>query len=151
MRASQDAKVTRPGHPRVTSWGMSDHNETAPSIRLDLTVLDAADIVELSTFYKSILGWDFIDSDDDWITIRPAGGVSPGMAFQLAPGFVPPTWPDETVRQQSHLDLDVTDLDAAERLVLAAGAEATGLPEGEGHNFRVHRDPAGHPFCLCKA
>ncbi|ROQ38476.1 putative enzyme related to lactoylglutathione lyase [Frondihabitans sp. PhB188] len=123
---------------------------TRPSIRLDLTVLDAADIAGLADFYRTILGWDFIDADDDWITIRPAEGVAPGMAFQLAPDHVAPTWPDGAVPQQSHLDLDVVDLDEAEAFVLEAGATATGLPEGEGHTFRVYLDPAGHPFCLCR-
>lgn len=113
-------------------------------------MLDAADIAGLADFYRTILGWDFIDADDDWITIRPAEGVAPGMAFQLAPDHVAPTWPDGAVPQQSHLDLDVVDLDEAEAFVLEAGATATGLPEGEGHTFRVYLDPAGHPFCLCR-
>jgi hypothetical protein len=39
----------------------------------------------------------------------------------------------------------VEDIDTAEREVLALGA--TRLP-GDGQDFRVYADPAGHPFCL---
>ena len=56
-------------------------------------------------------------------------GSGAGMAFQLAPDLVPPTWPDNTVPQQSHLDVTVPDLDIAERQVLAIGARATGEPQ----------------------
>lgn len=43
-----------------------------------------------------------------------------------------------------HLDIDVADVDAAERAVLALGA--TRLSDAGG--WRVYADPAGHPFCL---
>ena len=72
------------------------------------------------------------------------------MAFQLAPDHVPPTWPDNTIPQQFHLDVDVPDLDAAEASVLAIGARPTGEPQQPG-TFRVYLDPSGHPFCLCLA
>lgn len=77
------------------------------------------------------------------------------MAFQRAPDFIPPTWPDNTVPQQSHLDIDVPVLDTAETAVLAAGATKTGLPrpdtpDGLRDSFRVYLDPVGHPFCLCR-
>jgi hypothetical protein len=47
--------------------------------------------------------------------------------------------------QQVHLDIHVADIAAAEAKVLALGA--TRLPSTEP-GFRVHADPAGHPFCL---
>jgi hypothetical protein len=39
----------------------------------------------------------------------------------------------------------VADVEEAEPKVLALGARR--LP-GEGGDFRVYADPAGHPFCL---
>jgi hypothetical protein len=69
----------------------------------------------------------------------------PGLAFQLAPGYRPPAWPDPASPQQMHLDVRVDDLDQAEAAVLALGART--LPGG-GDTFRVFTDPAGHPFCL---
>lgn len=115
----------------------------------DLTVLDTPDPRGLANFYCALLGWRITDDVEDWVTIR--GDVT-GMAFQLAPDLVPPTWPDNTVPQQYHLDFTVPDLDAAEARALAIGARVTGRPTGEAADrFRVYRDPTGHPFCLCLA
>ncbi len=128
--------------------GMTEPSALTPIATFDLTVLDTADPRSLAEFYCAVLGWEIQDASDDWVTIRGAGG--PGMAFQLAPGYVPPTWPDEAVPQQVHLDLDVPDLDRGEQQVVALGARPTGLPGGDA-NFRVFVDPAGHLFCLCKS
>ncbi|WP_051147191.1 VOC family protein [Glaciibacter superstes] len=128
--------------------------------RLDLVVLDCPDPLALAGFYAQVLGWAReSDSNDSWATIRPPGDArrtSTGMAFQGAADFVAPTWPDNSVPQQSHLDIDVADLDEAEYAILAAGATKTGLPEpeseeGKRDSFRVYLDPVGHPFCLCRS
>lgn len=118
---------------------------TTPGIaRFDLVVLDTPEPRRLAEFYCALLGWRIVDEDDDWVTIR--GQAEYGMAFQLAPDLVPPTWPDPAVPQQSHLDVSVDDLDAGEAAVLAIGARPTGIT---GKGFRAYLDPSGHPFCLC--
>lgn len=117
------------------------------AVRLDLAVLDAPDIKTLARFYAGLLDWSIVDESDDWITVRGESGA--GLAFQLAPDYRPPTWPEDAVPQQAHLDLTVDDLDAAETRALALGARATGLPGRADATFRVYLDPAGHPFCLC--
>jgi hypothetical protein len=78
---------------------------------------------------------------------RPGGGGSDraGIAFQRAPDFRPPRWPDPDQPQQMHIDVRVEDLDQAEQKVLALGARR--LPGG-GERFRVYADLVGHPFCL---
>jgi Glyoxalase-like domain len=82
--------------------------------------------------------------DGRWATVNgPAGRLD----FQVAPGHVPPLWPDPASSMQMHLDFDVDDLDTAEARVLAAGA--TTLEYVDNDHFRVYADPAGHPFCLC--
>ncbi|HEY8720233.1 VOC family protein [Pengzhenrongella sp.] len=133
-------------------------NTTAPTTgvgvgRLDLVVLDCPDPRGLAAFYSTLLGWAVTRGDSsEWIELRGPGGT--GLAFQLAPNHVPPSWPDGAVPQQLHLDIDVASIDAAEAAVLAAGATATGLPDqtaGGPDSFRVYLDPAGHPFCLCQA
>jgi catechol 2,3-dioxygenase-like lactoylglutathione lyase family enzyme len=124
------------------------------SARFDLVVLDCTDPPRLARFYADLLGLQVTRSDDEgWSEVRGPHGA--GLAFQLAPGHVPPTWPDATVPQQIHLDIDVADLDAAQELALALGATATGQPPAgtraaTSDSFRVFRDPAGHPFCLCR-
>ena len=127
--------------------------------RLDLVVLDCPDARALATFYGEVLGWPLEDrSDRDWATLVPPGGVlSPEnpdgratLSFQRIEDFVAPTWPGGAHPQQFHLDLSVTDIDAAEPAVLAAGASVHPRQPSESGDFRVYLDPVGHPFCLVR-
>ena len=120
--------------------------QSSPIATFDLVVLDTPDPRKLADFYCALLGWHIEREDDDWVTIRGDGAA--GLAFQLAPDLVPPTWPDPAVPQQFHLDVNVQDLDEAEQRVLAIGARLTGQPE-QPAGFRAYLDPSGHPFCLC--
>ena len=72
---------------------------------------------------------------------------SSGLGFQLAPGNPEPTWPDDAVPQQFHIDVMVDDLDVATERVLALGALRL-EPSGQDQHSYVFADPAGHPFCL---
>ena len=115
--------------------------------RMRTIVLDCPDPQMLARFYGELLGWEVTYADDDWVNLAGPGGK---LSFQLAPGYVAPTWPDPKVPQQFHVDVTVDDIDAAEQAVLALGATKTeeqpGIPDG---NWRVYLDPVGHPFCLC--
>ena len=117
-----------------------------PKIIVDLVVLDTPDPLELANFYTELLGWEVVRTDHDWVTIRGEGGT--GLAFQLAPDLIPPTWPKGDVPQQFHLDLTVDDLDEGEAFVLSIGARKAPAEEAS-EGFRVYLDPTGHPFCLC--
>jgi hypothetical protein len=83
--------------------------------------------------------------DDTWVVLKNPAGRR--LAFQLAPDHEPPDFPDPRGSQQFHLDVEVLDVDDAESKVLALGATRVTEAIGED-NFRVYRDPAGHPFCL---
>ncbi|WDZ87326.1 VOC family protein [Micromonospora cathayae] len=116
--------------------------------QLRSVVVDCPDPRALAAFYAELLGLSVAEEDsdgDDWVVLGGPRGRHPRIAFQLAPELRPPTWPDPAVPQQFHLDVSVDDVDAAEQRVLALGARR--LP-GEGDDFRVYADPAGHPFCL---
>ncbi len=119
-----------------------------PLITMDLVVLDTPDPPGLARFYADLLGWQIVRTDDDWVTVRGDNGT--GLACQLATDFVPPTWPENQVPQQSHLDLDVVDLDEGEAYALSVGARKVAGPI-VSDSFRVYLDPSGHPFCLCLA
>jgi hypothetical protein len=112
------------------------------------TVLDAADIGAVSSFWAGVLGGT-VDADDDWHSVVVDGRSV--LAVQLAPDHVPPQWPDGSPPQQIHLDVHVPELGPAHEEVLRLGgrlvkaADDTGSDEG----FQVYADPAGHPFCLC--
>ena len=109
---------------------------------LSTIVLDCPEPLALARFYSELLGLPITNSDDDWVDV---GEGQPRLAFQLASDHQPPQWPDPARPQQFHLDVRVEDVEVAEKAVLALGA--TRLP-GEGGDFRVYADPAGHPFCL---
>jgi Glyoxalase-like domain len=70
------------------------------------------------------------------------------LAFQTETLYERPTWPATTGKQQMmmHLDIGVTDLEAAVHDAFALGAELhVHQPQDD---VRVMLDPAGHPFCL---
>jgi predicted enzyme related to lactoylglutathione lyase len=116
-------------------------------INHQVVVFDAADLAGESTFWATVLGGT-VDAEDDWHMINVDG--QPRMGVQLAPGHVPPEWPDGTP-QQIHLDLYVDDVTAAHEEVISLGAKllkpADDIESAEG--YQVYADPAGHPFCLC--
>ncbi|MFF3636315.1 VOC family protein [Streptomyces sp. NPDC002250] len=114
--------------------------------KLGVVVLDCPDPHALAGFYADVLGGTPEgEADAEWVDLKVPGGQA--LAFQRAPGHVPPNWPAADASQQLHLDLVVEDLDEAEKGVLALGAKPLG--EQGGTSFRVYVDPAGHPFCLC--
>jgi predicted enzyme related to lactoylglutathione lyase len=112
--------------------------------RLKTVVLDAADMDAEAQFWSQVLDIPTVYRDHDWTTLE---GRGVRLAVQLAPDHVPPQWPDPDRPQQLHLDVQVDDVDAAERQVLALGATRLQNPP-DADNWRVFADPAGHPFCL---
>jgi catechol 2,3-dioxygenase-like lactoylglutathione lyase family enzyme len=113
--------------------------------RLEKTVIDCPEPRALAAFYAELLGMRVNQDGDDWVVIGRAPGARE-LAFQRAPVFVPPRWPDPRHPQQLHLDIRVDDVDRAEQAVLALGARRVPAEREEG--FRVFTDPVGHPFCL---
>lgn len=113
-------------------------------------VLDCPDPYELAGFYEGLLGGEVRGATNaDWVDLHVDGGHR--LSFQRAPGFVPPAWPRADSSQQLHLDLNVDDMEAREKEVLALGATALDLDDDNGRrDFRVYADPVGHPFCLIR-
>ncbi len=108
-------------------------------------VLDCTSPRLLAAFYAELLDGDVQVSDESWVVLTTPDGVR--LAFQLAPEHEPPEFPDRRGSQQFHLDIHVEDVEDAQAKVLALGATRVTDAEGET-DFRVFRDPAGHPFCL---
>jgi catechol 2,3-dioxygenase-like lactoylglutathione lyase family enzyme len=118
-------------------------------MRLTAAVLGTPDPRGLARFYQRLLGWPIRDDEPGWATLRPADGGT-GLSFQLERDHVPPVWPPQpgTQQMQTHLDLEVDDLDAACALAEEAGARPIGGYDDPREVVRVYADPAGHPFCL---
>ncbi|GHE98395.1 glyoxalase [Amycolatopsis deserti] len=113
--------------------------------RLGAIVLDCPDPVALAGFYARLLDLPEPKADDDgsWVDLKDPSGVR--ISFQRVESYRAPEWPGQDVPQQLHLDLDVTDLEAAHEHAVSLGAELL----DDAQRFRVYADPAGHPFCLC--
>lgn len=115
-------------------------------------MFDCSDPRPLAEFYRALLGGAVDRPDPRWATSDAfatlhvdAGAV---YTFQRVEQFIPPQWPDSSHPQQLHLDIEVVDLVAAGREVIAAGAS---LLHADEHGWHVYADPAGHPFCLLRA
>ncbi len=124
---------------------------TAPSLTLSGVVLGSPDPRALASFYERLLGYQRVDDEPDWVSIRPPGGGRPRLSFQTEVDHVPPTWPAGKGDQQmqAHLDIGVCDLDEADAHARAAGAVLADFQPRD--DVRVWVDPAGHPFCLFRA
>ncbi|HEU5486335.1 MAG TPA: VOC family protein [Microlunatus sp.] len=129
---------------------MSDTQTDRPAIAFGDVVLDTDDPPRLAEFYAELLGWGIIRRDDDWWSIHNAERSGPKMSFQLALDHRPPSWPDNTVPQQFHLDLDVPRADLSRSVAYAQSLGATMADNSRSEEtFVVLLDPSGHPFCLC--
>lgn len=124
--------------------------QSSATITLRSIVLDCPDPPALASFYADLLDGRAELDDPEWCEVHV--GVSTfKLAFQRATPYSPPDWPDGSP-QQLHLDLAVSDLEAACVRAASLGATALGgRVEESGCVFVVHADPAGHPFCLCQA
>ncbi len=118
--------------------------EVRPAIDVDLVVLDTDDPKRLADFYCALLGWSVESAEEDWVTIGGGSGVR--LAFQFSLHYRPPTWPDNAIPQQFHLDLRVERRDVAGAYAESIGARRS--VGGGGRSFDVFTDPSGHPFCL---
>lgn len=127
------------GHP----FCLCVHEQDEP-IGVFCIALDCPDPAELAHFYAALLGMQIVQvaKDGAWLT---GEGPMANVTFSRVTDYNPPRWPDPAAPQQLHVDVRVEDVDTAEQRALAVGA--TRLP-GEGENWRVYADPAGHPFCL---
>jgi predicted enzyme related to lactoylglutathione lyase len=129
---------------------MTETMTNRPSITFGDVVLDTDDPPRLAEFYSALLGWEIVRRDEDWWSIEPAGDSGLQMSFQLALDHRPPSWPENQVPQQYHLDLDVpaAELPAAVQYAQSIGATMADNSRSES-TFVVLLDPSGHPFCLC--
>ncbi|MFE3249358.1 VOC family protein [Streptomyces sp. NPDC059209] len=121
------------------------------SVTFTLVALDCQNPAAVAEFYQGVLGGEISHDYEDWWVLCVPGGAR--IAFQRAPGHRAPEWPRaDSNSQQAHLDFAVADMAAAQEKVLALGATALDLDDDGGkRGFRVFADPAGHPFCLCRA
>ncbi|HIT18528.1 MAG TPA: VOC family protein [Candidatus Fimivivens faecavium] len=122
----------------------------ADKIRLADVVVDCPDEEKLCAFYEGLLGWKRSE-----LFGHPAVVSENGVMFAFVKDdfqYEPPVWPEAPGKPQKqlHFDFLVPDVAAAVEKAESLGAKKADAQYG-GDNFTTMIDPAGHPFCLCKA
>lgn len=113
---------------------------------------------ELARFYARLLEGE-ITADDPprdtepaesgWAQVRTSSDFGRiALNFEYEAEWRTPVWPSQPDQQHitQHLDIRVTDLEAAVAWAIECGAAQDPFQPQE--SVRVMRDPHGHPFCL---
>jgi hypothetical protein len=112
--------------------------------RTGFVSMDCADPLALGEFWAAMLGGEIAFTNGTTVGIRTDWVWLSALKVD---GYVAPTWPDSEVPKQIHLDLAVTDLEAAVAEAERLGARSAPVQPAPDR-WRVLLDPAGHPFCL---
>jgi predicted enzyme related to lactoylglutathione lyase len=109
--------------------------------RLQEIVIDCAEPPKLARFWVTVVGGEAVDREPDWSYVDPPGGPL-RLAFQAVPE-------SKQGKNRLHLDVEVTDIDAARERLCGEGATAVADMQTDAHGrFQVMRDPGGNEFCL---
>jgi hypothetical protein len=123
---------------------LAQYGQRMPIVNRVFVTLDSAEPQPLAEFWAAILDGEIVFATAQAVGVRAEHLWLTAMRVD---GYRAPTWPDDAIPKQIHLDLDVEDLAAsvaeAEHLG-AVPAEFQPAPEAR----RIMLDPAGHPFCL---
>ena len=99
-------------------------------------VLDTADAAAAAAFWAAVAGGTVGDgASAEYATVERPGAVD--LAFNLVPEV-------KTAKNRVHLDLAVSDLDAAERHATSLGGNVVARHDG----WTTVQDPEGNEFCL---
>jgi len=101
-----------------------------PLAKLTMINLDSGDPSGLANFYAKALSWEVTYSDENYGMISNDAGSTIG--FGRIDSYEPPGWPDESGTKRFHLDLAVTDLEAAKASLLDLGASEAEFQPGNG-------------------
>lgn len=126
---------------------MTTTTTPTPVTELIAFTIDTSDAARLARFYADLCGGE-VTGDYPEHGYAQASVLGETFNFQTVADYARPEWPGQAHPQQFHLDLRVTDLEAATEHATALGATVAGEQPGESA-WRVMLDPDGHPFCLC--
>jgi hypothetical protein len=112
--------------------------------RLASIALDCEDPSVLAEFWAALIGGEVAFRSEQFCAVRTGNGW---LSTVKVGDHAAPTWPSPETPKQMHLDLAVSDLDAAEAEAVRLGARKLELQPAPDR-YRVLADPAGHPFCL---
>lgn len=115
---------------------------SAPEVRVAHLVVDTADLDRAVAFWSALLELPVGAQGEGWADLAPLGDGGPVLAFQAVPEI-------KAGKNRLHLDLAVTDVEAAADYAMWLGASAVTPVQGApGRTWQVWRDPEGNEFCL---
>ena len=106
-------------------------------------VVDCADPLALSEFWREVLGYEYRMKGDDWCSLRKPGGGGPFLSFQLVPE-------GKVVKNRVHLDIrpETGTLEGEiERVERVGGTTLQFIDRGEYSHY-IMADPEGNEFCI---
>ena len=122
-------------------------SEASATASLSGVALECRDPQRLAAFYSALTGWPVVYDSPGWVSLGAHQDADWHLSFQRAPDHRAPVWPDSASSMQAHLHLRTSDVEATQRLAVSLGARVL----DPGPPTPVLADPAGHPFCLCRA
>jgi hypothetical protein len=141
-RVADDDAVCLVRRPGISCHGR--YGRRVSFVRRVFVTLDSAAPQPVAEFWAAMLDGELVFATEQAVGVR---AEQLWLSAIHVDGYRPPTWPDDAVPKQIHLDLDVEDLEAAVAAAERLGAVATEFqPAPEAR--RIMLDPAGHPFCL---
>ena len=110
--------------------------------RIDEVVIDCSNPAVLAVFWAAVLGGQPQARDDNWHYLDPPGWTR--LAFQRVPE-------SKQVKNRLHLDVEVTDIDAATQQAEALGATRVGeVHRDTAGSFQVLLDPENNEWCVVR-
>lgn len=113
------------------------------ALRFTEICVDATDIHALGQWWSRVLGWPVEDTDDGDVALRAPVGAGPDWLFLAVPER-------KTVKNRIHFDLTPDDQRAEVDRLIALGARAVDIGQGE-QSWVVLADPEGNEFCVLAA
>ena len=117
--------------------------------RISELVINCRDPQRLAAFWREVLGFVVLGTEDDAVEIGPRegfGGLQPTLVFS-------PTAEPEAGKLRLHFDVNATDRDQDAELerLLKLGARPADIGQTGEEPWHVLADPEGNEFCLLKA
>ena len=117
-----------------------DTGASEPVGTLHAIVLDVNDLESCTGFWSKILGKEISFKTDKYCRIG-GGDDTPSLLLQKVPE-------QHEQKNRAHIDLDVTDLEAAVQRVVGLGGTKIDKISEYGLTWVVMADPDGNEFCL---
>ncbi len=120
----------------------TDTSASEPVGTLHAIVLDVNDLESCAGFWSEVLGKKISFKADNYCRIG-GGDDRPSLLLQKVPE-------KHEHKNRAHIDLDVTDLEAAVQRVVDLGGTKLDEISEYGIKWAVMADPDGNEFCLVR-